>query len=148
MADIEKQNPNALVTSELIDDLRQIIDQARGHVAATANYELTMMNWNIGNRINRDVLNNERAEYGQQIVSQVATKLQEEYGTNGFEPRSIRRMMQFARLMPDSKIVPQVEGQMLPQVVAQLCSIPKASIPRLLFSSRGYLRESFLAVVR
>ena len=108
MADIEKQNPNALVTSELIDDLRQIIDQARGHVAATANYELTMMNWNIGNRINRDVLNNERAEYGQQIVSQVATKLQEEYGTNGFEPRSIRRMMQFARLMPDSKIVSQL----------------------------------------
>ena len=55
-----------------------------------------MMNWNIGNRINRDVLNNERAEYGQQIVSQVATKLQEEYGINGFEPRSTRRMMQFA----------------------------------------------------
>lgn len=59
----------------------------------------------LGKRINRDVLNYERAEYGQQIVSQVATQLQEEYGTKGFELRSIQRMMQFARLMPDSKIV-------------------------------------------
>lgn len=105
MADIEKVTQKGLVPIELINDLRQIIDSARSHVAATANYEVTMMNWNIGNRINRDVLNNERAEYGQQIVSQVATQLQEEYGTKGFELRSIRRMMQFARLMPDSQIV-------------------------------------------
>ena len=108
MADIEKITHIGLVPVELIDDLRQIIDSARSHVAATANYEVTMMNWNIGNRINRDVLNNERAEYGQQIVSQVATQLQEEYGTKGFELRSIQRMMQFARLIPDSKIVSQL----------------------------------------
>ena len=108
MADIEKVTQKGLVPIELINDLRQIIDSARSHVAATANYEVTMMNWNIGNRINRDVLNYERAEYGQQIVSQVATQLQEEYGTKGFELRSIQRMMQFARLMPDSKIVSQL----------------------------------------
>lgn len=66
------------------------------------------MNWNIGNRINRDVLNYERAEYGKQIVAQVARQLQEEYGTKGFDEKSIRRMMQFARLMPDSKIVSQL----------------------------------------
>ena len=73
------------MTSELINDLRQIIDSARSHVATTANYEVTMMNWNIGNRINRDVLNYERAEYGKQIVAQVARQLQEEYGTKGFD---------------------------------------------------------------
>ena len=112
MADIEKINPTEIVSAELINDLRQIIDSARSHVAATANYEVTMMNWNIGNRINRDVLNNERAEYGQQIVSQVATQLQEEYGTKGFDEKSIRRMMQFARLMPDSQIVAQLVSKL------------------------------------
>ena len=40
-------------TQSLMEDLRQIINQARGHVAATANYELTMMYWHIGERINR-----------------------------------------------------------------------------------------------
>ena len=108
MADIEKITHIGLVPAELINDLRQIIDSARSHVAATANYEVTMMNWNIGNRINRDVLNYERAEYGKQIVAQVARQLQEEYGAKGFDEKSIRRMMQFARLMPDSQIVAQL----------------------------------------
>ena len=101
MADIEKAAQIGLVPTELIDDLRQIIDSARSHVAATANYELTAMYWNIGNRINRDMLNNERAEYGKQIV---ATELQQEYG-KGFEERTIRRMMQFAQMFPDFQIV-------------------------------------------
>ena len=85
MADIEKINPTEIVSAELLGDLRKIIDSARSHVAATANYELTAMYWHIGDRINRDVLNNERAEYGQQIVSHVATQLQQEYETKSFE---------------------------------------------------------------
>ena len=64
------------VVGNLMTDLRQIIDEARMHVASTANYELTMMYWHIGERINRDVLGNERAAYGKQIVPQVATQLQ------------------------------------------------------------------------
>ena len=105
MADIEKHNPTDLVAPELLKDLRQIIDAARSHVAATANYELTAMYWHIGNRINNEVLKNERAEYGKQIVSTVVTKLQEEYGTKGFDEKSIRRMMQFAQVFPDFQIV-------------------------------------------
>ena len=89
----------------LIKDLRQIIEQARGHVAATANYELTMMYWHIGERINREVLGNQRTEYGKQIVAQVAQQLQAEFGKKGFEERTIRRMMQFAQMFPDIQIV-------------------------------------------
>ena len=92
-------------SQSLIEDLRQIIEQARGHVAATANYELTMMYWHIGERINREVLGNQRAEYGKQIVSTVSTQLQAEFGKKGFEERTIRRMMQFAQMFPDIQIV-------------------------------------------
>ena len=92
-------------TQSLIKDLRQIIDQARTHVAVTANYELTMMYWHIGERINREVLGNQRAEYGKQIVSAVSSQLRAEYGNKGFEERTIRRMMQFAQMFPDFKIV-------------------------------------------
>ena len=96
----------------LIKDLRQIIEQARGHVAATANYELTMMYWHIGERINREVLGNQRAEYGKQIVAQVAQQLQETYGEKGFEKSSLTRMMKFAKLFPDGQIVAQVARQL------------------------------------
>ena len=98
MNDIEKNNQivASVARQSLIQDLRQIIEQARGRVAATANYELTMMYWHIGERINREVLGNERADYGKQIVSAVSTQLQAEYGKKGLEPRSIWRMMRIS----------------------------------------------------
>ena len=92
--------------------MRQIIEQARGQVAATANYAQTMMYWHIGERINREVLGNQRAEYGKQIVATVARQLQEEFGRKGFDEKSIRRMMQFATLFPDSQIVAPLARQL------------------------------------
>ena len=108
----DNQIVSAASSQSLIHDLRQIIDQARGHVAATANYALTMMYWHVGERINRDVLGNERAEYGKQIVAQVARQLQKEYGSKGFDEKNIRRMMQFASLFPDFQIVAQLARQL------------------------------------
>ena len=70
-----------VVVGNLMTDLRQIIDDARIHVASTANYELTMMYF--GERINRDVLGNERADYGKQIVATVSRQLQNIYGHKG-----------------------------------------------------------------
>ena len=111
----EKKNmTNALMmtSQDLIQDLRQIIEDARGHLASTANYELTMMYWHIGERINREVLGNQRAEYGKQIVAQVAQQLQITYGEKGFEKSSITRMMKFAKLFPNEQIgIKVTQGQ-------------------------------------
>ena len=114
MNEIEKNNQIVATasTQSLIQDLRQIIEQARGQVAATANYAQTMMYWHIGERINREVLGNQRAEYGKQIVATVARQLQEEFGRKGFDEKSIRRMMQFATLFPDSQIVAPLARQL------------------------------------
>ena len=114
MNEIEKNNQIVAqaATQSLIQDLRQIIEQARGQVAATANYAQTMMYWHIGERINREVLGNQRAEYGKQIVATVARQLQEEFGRKGFDEKSIRRMMQFATLFPDSQIVAPLARQL------------------------------------
>ncbi len=107
-----KQIVSPSVSQSLIEDLRQIIEQARGHVAATANYAQTMMYWHIGERINREVLGNQRAEYGKQIVATLSRQLQEEFGRKGFDEKSIRRMMQFATLFPDSQIVAPLARQL------------------------------------
>ena len=71
-----------------------------------------MMYWHIGERINREVLDNQRAEYGKQIVAQVAQQLQVTYGEKGFEKSSITRMMKFAKLFPDKQIVSAVSTQL------------------------------------
>ena len=96
----------------LVDDLRQIINQTRNRVAANVNAELTIMYWHIGERINREVLGNERAEYGKRIVAQVARQLQDEFGSKGFDEKSIRRMMNFAALFPNFQIVAQLSRQL------------------------------------
>ena len=96
----------------LINDLRQIVEQARIRVATTVNSELTMMYWHIGERINREVLGNKRADYGKQIVATVSQQLQAEYGTKGFDEKNIRRMMQFAQTFPDVRIVAPLVRQL------------------------------------
>lgn len=101
-----------LVTNLLMQDLRQIIEQARRHVAATANYALTTMYWHIGERINREVLGNQRAEYGKQIVAAVSRQLQTEYGEKEFDKSALSRMMKFAKLFPDFQIIATVSQQL------------------------------------
>ena len=96
----------------LFSDIGQIIETARGRVALTANAELTLMYWHIGNRINTDVLQNQRAEYGKQVVATLAAQLQEKYGAKSFDEKNIRRMMQFATLFPDIQIVAPLARQL------------------------------------
>ena len=112
MKEQKNEIESAASTLSLIQDLHQIINHARSHVAATANYSLSMMYWHIGNRINCEVLGNQRAEYGKQIVASVARQLREEYGAKGFDEKNIRRMMQFAQLFPDEQIVASAMRQL------------------------------------
>nr|WP_311460237.1 DUF1016 N-terminal domain-containing protein [uncultured Capnocytophaga sp.] len=95
----------------LITDLRTLINEARNKVALIVNTEITLLYWHIGKRINEEVLGNQRAEYGKQIVSTVSRQLTEEYG-KGFNEKSLRRMMQFAELFPDFQIVSTLSRQL------------------------------------
>lgn len=95
----------------LITDLRTLINEARNKVALIVNTEITLLYWHIGKRINEEVLGNQRAEYGKQIVSTLSTQLTKEYG-RGFELRNLRRMMQFAELFPDFQIVATASQQL------------------------------------
>ena len=78
-----------------------MISEARQRVAVSANATITLLYWHIGERINREVLDNQRAEYGKRVIENVACQLQLEYGGREFSARNLRRMMQFAQLMSD-----------------------------------------------
>ena len=106
----------------LITDLRTLINEARNKVALIVNTEITLLYWHIGKRINEEVLGNQRAEYGKQIVSTVSTQLTKEYG-RGFELRNLRRMMQFAELFPDFQIVAPLARQLSWSHFIELLSI-------------------------
>ena len=74
----------------LYKDVCGIIEGVRRRVATYMNAEVCMTNWYIGKRIKEDVLYNQRADYGKQIVKNLAVKLQKKYG-NGWGEKKLRR---------------------------------------------------------
>ncbi len=91
-------------TDDLVADVRSMIAQIRDGVARTVNTGMTLLYWRIGKRIHNEILGEERAEYGKEIVSTLARQLVEEFGS-GFSEKNLRRMVQFAEVFPDSEIV-------------------------------------------
>jgi predicted nuclease of restriction endonuclease-like (RecB) superfamily len=88
----------------LIADVRALIVSARETVATAVNASLTILYWQIGNRIRRDILREKRAGYGEEIVAALGRQLETEFG-RGFEEKNLRRMVQFANAFPDEQIV-------------------------------------------
>ncbi|MEN9780211.1 MAG: hypothetical protein RL014_1359 [Pseudomonadota bacterium] len=153
-----KKAEPALASGALLIELRGLIEAARQHVAQTANATQTMLYWHVGQRVQREVLKNERAEYGEQIVSTLSTQLVAEYG-QAFGPRSLRRMMQFADVFPNEKIVSALAPtlswshfiEILPlkqplerEYYAELCRVERWSVRTLRerIASQLYLRTA------
>lgn len=95
----------------LAAELKALIEQSRRNVASAVNAELTVLYWNVGRRINADVLGNERAEYGKRVVADLAQELTAEYG-EGWGEKQLRRMMQFAEIFSDKEIVATLTRQL------------------------------------
>ena len=92
------------VRTDLLGDIRSLIEAAREQTARAINSALVGMYWHIGKRIREEVLQNERAEYGREILSTLSKELLEEYG-QGFSVPNLSRMMQFAERFPEGEIV-------------------------------------------
>ncbi len=76
------------------------------------NATMSELYWQIGKRINQEMIQYERNEkYGKQIVATLWRQLETEYGSS-FSEKNLRRMMQFATVFQDEKIV---EG-LIPQL--------------------------------
>lgn len=95
----------------LFNELSTLIEQSKQRISVVANSTLTLLFWQVGKRINDEVLNNERAEYGKQIVATLATQLENKYGRN-FNEKNIRRMMQFSQEFSDFNILPPLAAQL------------------------------------
>ena len=95
----------------LLVDIRQLIDGARQRAAAAVNAELTLLYWRIGRRINADVLQEKRAEYGKQIVATLARQLTAAYG-KGWSENQLRHCLHLAETFPDEPILSAVRREL------------------------------------
>ena len=102
---------NKSISGNLIGDIRSLIETARHDVAVTVNAGLTILYWQIGNRIRQDILKKQRAKYGEEILPTLSAKLVPEFG-NGFSVRNLSRMIQFAEVFSDKEIVLTLSRQL------------------------------------
>ncbi|HML82878.1 PDDEXK nuclease domain-containing protein [Cupriavidus metallidurans] len=96
--------PSSAAPTALIGDIRALIEAARQRAASAVNSELTMLYWRIGQRIHTQVLEGQRAGYGEEVVLTLAAQLVKEYGSS-FAVKNLRRMVQFAATFPNEQIV-------------------------------------------
>jgi predicted nuclease of restriction endonuclease-like (RecB) superfamily len=95
----------------LLEDLRSIIDQTRRSIASTVNAGLTLLYWHVGSRIRKEILKDERAEYGKKIVATLWRQLTADYG-KGFLEKNLHRMIQFAEVFPDQQVTLSLTRQL------------------------------------
>ena len=88
----------------LLADVRQLITAARQRVASAVNTELTLLYWHIGQRISMALLQGQRAEYGKQVMAELARQLTAEFG-RGWSVRQLRYCVRLAEVLPQPEIV-------------------------------------------
>jgi predicted nuclease of restriction endonuclease-like (RecB) superfamily len=96
MKEIQKQ--------PIAEDIKRLIEQSKQQLAVTVNATLSMLYWQVGKRINEEILQNQRAEYGKQIIQTLSIQLTEGYGS-GWGEKQLRQCMQLAAVFVEKEIV-------------------------------------------
>ena len=95
----------------LVVELKSLIASTKEQVAISVNSSLTLMYWQIGFKINEDILKNSRADYGNEIVHAVSRQLVEEFGS-GFSRANLFHMIKFSQVFDDFEIVSALSRQL------------------------------------
>lgn len=95
----------------LLKEVRGMILETRTAASVAVNSALTILHWQIGSRIRKDILREGRAGYGEKIISNLSRHLEGEFG-RGFGRRNLFNMLRFAEVFPDIKIVQSLIAQL------------------------------------
>lgn len=90
-------------TSSLLIDLRQLIEAARLRAAVAVNQELSGLYWQVGRRIQTDILQGQRAEYGKQVLKTLSVQLSQMFG-KGWSEQQLRHCLRAAETFSDEAI--------------------------------------------
>ena len=85
--------------NRLLVDVRHLIDAARQRVAGAVNAELTQLYWQIGRRMNSELLQGQRAEYGKRVIAELARQLIADLG-KGWSEQQLRHCLRLAEVYP------------------------------------------------
>ncbi len=100
-----------LADNSLFTEIKQLIQSARKRASVAVNAELTLLYWQVGKRISNEVLKGERAEYGKQVIKNLARDLTQTFG-KGWSKRNLAQMVKFSECFSDFQIVQALSAQL------------------------------------
>lgn len=110
------------VEKSLFIEIRRLIQTAKQQTAVKVNAELTLLYWNVGKRISEEILKGERAQYGKQLIENLAKDLTDQFG-RGWSKRNLQQMVRFYDSFPDRQIVQTLSAQLSWSHFVQLISV-------------------------
>lgn len=85
--------------SNLLKEIRYVIDSARNHAMQTVNSLMVQAYWNVGRLIVEAQGGDNRAEYGDGLIKRISKELTTEFG-KGFDASNLKNMRQFYLVFP------------------------------------------------
>jgi len=107
---------------QLFNDIAKIISEGKHRVATEVNSTVILIYWLVGKRINDEILQGDRANYGEQIIAQISQELTIKFG-RGYNKASIFRMVRFAKIYTNQKIVATVSRQLSWSHIVLICQM-------------------------
>jgi predicted nuclease of restriction endonuclease-like (RecB) superfamily len=95
----KEKSAKPVVNGQLINDACAIIEQAQEFAHHAVNETLVKRNWLLGMRIQKEVLKDERADYGKQVVKNLSCELVKRYGS-GFNQANLYHFVNFFNYFP------------------------------------------------
>jgi predicted nuclease of restriction endonuclease-like (RecB) superfamily len=93
---------DSVLSTRLLDDVRNILRQARGQVYTAVNATMVEAYWQIGRRIVEEEQGGAvRAEYGRQLIRNLASELADEFG-KGLSVANLKNFRQFYLTFPEA----------------------------------------------
>ena len=114
--------PKQQVEIRLYKDVCSLIENTRQRLATTINAEACILHWQIGKRIKEDVLYNKRADYGKQVIKNLADSLAEKYG-KGWGFYKLQHCVRSAYTFSEEEIMYAVRTQLTWTHLRSLMSI-------------------------
>lgn len=89
-----------LISPQLLNDIRQLLSQSRQALVQSVNSAMVQTYWHVGRLIvEHEQQGQSRAEYGKQVLAQLAQSLTTEFG-KGFDASNLRNMRSFYLAYP------------------------------------------------
>jgi hypothetical protein len=109
----------------LLEDLRTLILQTRQDVAQAVNSALVLLYWQLGQRIRTEILQENRAAYGEEILATVSHKLAAKFG-DGFSQANLSRMIRFAVAFSEQPMVGTLARHLSWSHFIEIIKLPEA----------------------